>query len=107
MSANKHQPWLTIKEIEIADIPIRSIWWPLFNELVRRLEQTTPPFALEIHMDSHKSARKAHFALCRLFRRRIGPHAVTLTYSQPPEEPVLYVQRGPKWGKPANGHKPK
>lgn len=98
-NSNDSRPWGAIREIDAAEMPPdkASKWWPLFQELHKRLEQTTEHFALAVPItDGRIEGAKA--SLQQNFRRRKGKGSVSIsTAVDESGVPTLYVRRGPNW----------
>lgn len=92
-------PW-TIREIEAAWMPPESggKWWPLFREIMLRLEQTPERFALKIELHEG-GATGAAKAITRYANDRLGDGALVTSYDISDGENALYVRRGDNYTK--------
>jgi hypothetical protein len=94
------QPWLRITEVVATDVPIpsKSVWLPLYRELLLRLEQTEARFALAVTFPDDKTLKSAQGGLSNLFKNRLGKEAVYVKAGHTDDgTPVLYIRRGENW----------
>jgi hypothetical protein len=84
-----------ISEIAIEDLPLDSKHGELYQDILLRLEQTGPGFALQVECDNEKEAASALNALRKAYRRRLGPSVVALSAV----DNYLFAWRGTNWDK--------
>lgn len=91
-----------IKEIKADLMPPSDAagkWWPLYREIVLRLEQTSERFALEIKLEDGGAA-SARNAISRYANKRLGKGAIDLVYVPDGNGGgTLYARRGPNYPK--------
>lgn len=90
----------TIREIEAKLLPPEkgAKRWPLYREIILRLEQTSDKFALAIHIPV--GGQSARAAIARMANERLGKGAITFSSSRNADgSHMLYARRGPKWSK--------
>lgn len=74
-------------------------WWPLFREIMLRLEQTPDSSALRVVLSNGDSAAGAVKGLSRYSKERNGDGHLCLSWVLEDGREVLYARRGPKWSK--------
>lgn len=90
--------WGKIREIPSEEIPSASVWWPLAQELLLRLEQTPENYALSVQFETADLAHRAAMSLTKIMRARKGAGAVVCLSSIDRDGcPALFVRRGTKW----------
>jgi hypothetical protein len=100
VSDGKPRPWGRIIEIAVSEVPSGSPYFPLYEEIVLRLERTNGNHALAIPFDSPKTAKTAASALRTLAHQRRGIKFFIVIEAQDSDgAPTLYVRRGPNWTK--------
>jgi hypothetical protein len=98
---NGSRPW-TVTEIDAKRIPPplneRGHYFPLFEEMVKRLEQTLASKALRFDLGP-VDKRGVGAALGRYINRRRGRGTIIISVRTEGDTTVLYAQRGPNWNK--------
>lgn len=92
--------WGTIQQIEakMTPPPRGSKWWPLFREILLRLEQTSERHALAIEIFG--SAESAAKSIGMMASKRLGQGAIRLSFEQIEDgRGILYARRGPNYEK--------
>jgi len=90
--------WKSITEVRASEMRRlrRSKWQELYDDILLRLEQTQPQYALKIEFEDAELPRKARHALNKKFRKEQEAGYVDFAVIGN----LLYVRRGPNWKKP-------
>ena len=74
----------------------RSKWQELYDDILLRLEQTMPQYALKVEFEDAELTRKARHALNKRLLKEHGPGYADFAIIGN----LLYIRRGPNWKKP-------
>jgi len=90
--------WKSITEVRASEMRRlrRSKWQELYDDILLRLEQTMPQYALKVEFEDAELTRKARHALNKKFRKEQEAGYVDFAVIGN----LLYVRRGPNWKKP-------
>jgi hypothetical protein len=97
--SNGNRPWGPIVEIPVREIPprfISDLWAELYDDLVKRLEKTEEPYALQVPFADAKQAESARTSIRKAAKQQERDIAID-SRKTPDGGRILYISRGPNW----------
>jgi len=99
------KPWGQPLEVPALEFPETNVMmkdnphFALLVDVYLRLEQTPRSKAIAVPFDTDRDARRAVASLIRLAKSRVGEGHIEFRRAVRDGVPVVYVRRGPNWGK--------